>query len=100
MLALPIFPGKPRIVPPLKNSPVDCFRRKTPFLSKRKEPDKRLALYVGITYLPGQAKDCPAVRDSPVDCHRQKKAPFFRTRLYVGITYLPGQSPAKYCRRT
>ena len=60
MLALPIFLGRPRIVPPLKSSPVDYFRRKTPFLSKRKEPDKRLALDVGITYLPGQspAKYC------------------------------------------
>ena len=55
MLALPILPGRPSIVPPLRNSPVDCHRQK-------KLHHFWWSLYAGITYLTGQAKYGTAVK--------------------------------------
>ena len=53
VLALPIFPGRPSIV-----TPSGTVRWTVPGV--KKEPDFRLTLYVGVTYLPGQspAKYC------------------------------------------
>ena len=58
MLALPIFPGRPRIVLPKKHSG-GVFPAESGYV--KKEPDRSLVLTcVGITYLPGQspAKYC------------------------------------------
>ena len=65
MLALPIFPGRLSIVPPLRNSPVDCRRQK-------KAPTCVEACVLALPIFPGRPSIVPPLRNSPVDCFRRK----------------------------
>ena len=84
MLALPIFPGRPTYCHAVRDSPVDCHRRK-----KNPQPKLWVLCWRYLSSRVGQRIVLP-LKNMPVVCFRQKKAPTFRSGLYVGVTYLPG----------
>ena len=74
MLALPIFPGRPTYCHAVRNSPVDCSRRK-----KAPTFQSRLVCWHYLPSRVGQVLSCR--RKCPVDTCRQKKNP--QPKLWV-----------------
>ena len=110
-------PGRPTYCRTVRDSPVDCHRRKKAptfqsrlfcwhYLSSR-VGQRIVAPSVTVRWTVTGAKKprsfdrgcCVDVTHLPWTVPGIKKEPDFRLTLYVGVTYLPGQSPAKYCRR-
>ena len=89
MLALPIFPGRPRIVLPQKHSG-GVFPAESGYAQKRTSLSAGSSVCVGIPYPPGQAKDCPAGITVRWTVIGRKNLLLLQEASYVGIPYPPG----------
>ena len=93
MLALPVFPGRPGIVLPLRNMPVASFRQK-----KAPTFQSRLLCWHYLSSRVGQVLSWRS--NSPVDCCSQncleiKKEPSFRLTLLLCWHYLSSRAVAR-----
>ena len=99
MLALPVFPGRPGIVLPLRNMPVASFRQK-----KAPTFQSRLLCWHYLSSRVGQVLSWRS--NSPVDCCSQncleiKKEPSFRLTLSMfALPIFPGRPMYCPCVKT